>query len=75
VKSIATSNLGVVTVQMDNVGDTTIDSKTLTLTPYSDVTMKTPMAGLPGDAGKQVAGWKCNPGDIAPKFLPGSCRG
>jgi hypothetical protein len=25
-----------------------------------------------GDAGKQVAGWKCQPGTITAKFLPGS---
>jgi len=33
------------------------------------------MKGIPTDAGKQVAGWKCQPGTIAAKFLPGSCRG
>ena len=75
VNKIATTAAGVVTVTMDNVGDTTIDTKTLSLTPYSDVSMSVAMAGLPGDAGKQVAGWKCTPGTIAPKFLPGSCRG
>ena len=76
VKSIATDAKGVVTITMDNVGDSTnIDGKALKLTPYSDVGMSTPMAGLPTDAGKQVAGWKCQPDTIAPKFLPGSCRG
>ena len=74
VASIATDAIGVVTVTMANVGDAAIDAKTLTLTPYSDVALTTAMAGIPGDAGKQVAGWKCQPGTIAAKFLPGSCR-
>jgi len=74
VKSISTDAKGAVTVMMDKVGDTGIDGMTLTLTPYSDVALSTPMAGIPGDAGKQVAGWKCQPGTITAKFLPGSCR-
>src|SRR6185436_19300508 len=36
VSSIATDAVGVVTVTMANVGDTGIDTKTLTLTPYID---------------------------------------
>ena len=72
VAKIETTNAGVVTVTAANVGDPLIDGKTVKLTPYSDVAMTTPMAST--DAGKQVAGWKCTPGDMAPKFLPGSCR-
>ena len=72
VKKIETSDAGQVTVTADNVGDTLIDGKTITLTPYSDVAMTTAMAST--DIGKQVAGWKCQPGSMAPKFLPGSCR-
>ena len=71
---IATSAIGAITVTMANVGDAGIDTKTLKLTPYSDVGLTTAMAGIPGDAGKQVAGWKCQPGTITAKFLPGSCR-
>jgi len=74
VASIATDAVGKVTVTMANVGDAGIDGQTLTLTPYADVSLTTPMAGIPGDAGKQVAGWKCEAGTITPKFLPGSCR-
>jgi len=74
VNKIETSAAGAITVTMDAVGDTGIDLKTLTLSPYSDVALLVPMAGIPGDAGKQVAGWKCQPGTISPKFLPGSCR-
>jgi len=74
VAKIETDAVGTVTVTMANVGDATIDAKTLTLTPYIDTALGTAMAGIPTDAGKQVAGWKCTPGTIAPKFLPGSCR-
>ena len=74
VASIATDAIGAITVTMANVGDALIDTKTLTLTPYADPLLATPMAGIPGDAGKQVAGWKCQAGSIAAKFLPGSCR-
>ena len=74
VASIATDAVGSITVTMANVGDTTIDAKTLTLTPFVDPALGTAMKGIPTDAGKQVAGWKCEPGTIAPKFLPGSCR-
>ena len=74
VASIATSAIGAVTITMANVGDATIDAKTLTLTPYKDVGLTVLMGGIPADAGKQVAGWKCQAGTMAPKFLPGSCR-
>ena len=71
---IATDAIGAITVTMANVGDATIDAKTLTLTPYSDVALTLPMGGIPAGAGTQVAGWKCQAGSIAAKFLPGSCR-
>ena len=74
VNGIHTDAVGVVTVTMANVGDAAIDTKTITLTPYSDTALAVPMAGIPGDAGKQVAGWKCEKGTILAKFLPGSCR-
>ena len=74
VASIATDAIGAVTITLQNVGDATIDAQTLTLTPYVDAALGTKMAGVPADAGKQVAGWKCQAGTIAAKFLPGSCR-
>jgi type IV pilus assembly protein PilA len=74
VKSISTSADGVVTVTAQNVGDTAIDDKTITLTPQlSGGTAMT----VASDLGKSVYQWKCAPatsGGIAPKFLPGSCR-
>ena len=75
VASIVTDNIGAITVTMANVGDAVnIDGKTLTLTPYKDVALTQLMVGIPGGAGTQVAGWKCQPGTITAKFLPGSCR-
>jgi type IV pilus assembly protein PilA len=75
VKSIHTSADGVVTVMAQNIGDATIDDKTIELTPYVN---DTTVMDTSTDLGKTVYKWKCGPsssGGIAPKFLPGSCRG
>ena len=72
VASIATSDAGVVTVTATGTGDGGIDTKNMTLTPYSNAT--TAMAGN-GDAGKSIYKWVCAPGTMTPKYLPGSCRG
>lgn len=74
VSSVATSNAGVVTVTAQNTGDTNIDGKSITLTPYANDT--TAMTST--DGGKAVFKWVCGPASsngIASKFLPGSCRG
>lgn len=75
VKSIATSPAGAVTVTAQNVGDALIDDKSITLTPYADEANPVSAASI----GKSVYKWICGPTDattgIAPKFLPGSCRG
>jgi type IV pilus assembly protein PilA len=76
VNSIATTDAGKVTVTTATGvwGDSTIDAKTIDLTPYKDAT--TAMATT--DAGKAVFKWICGPGSASPvpsKFLPGSCRG
>jgi type IV pilus assembly protein PilA len=72
VMSVVTDANGVVTVTARGVGDDNIDGKTVKLTPTDSAG-----AALSYTAGTptQVAGWKCGPGDMAPKFLPGSCRG
>src|SRR5215471_15460010 len=67
VSLIDVSANGMVTVTMTGTGDAGIDTKTLTLTPYSDVALANAMT-FPGDAGKQVAGWKCQAGTMTPKF-------
>jgi type IV pilus assembly protein PilA len=76
VLSVATTNAGKITVTATGFGDSTIDSKTIDLTPYSDTAGSTAMTT--SDVGKAVAVWKCGPGSSNPvpaKFLPGSCRG
>ena len=72
VASIATSDAGVVTVTATGTGDGGIDTKTMTLTPYSSNTAV--MAGNT-DAGKSIYKWVCGPGNMTAKYLPGSCRG
>ncbi len=76
VNKIDTDAGGMITATVQNTGDTTIDTKTITLTPYSDAAGTTKMTAA--DFGKAVATWKCGPpssGGVPPKFLPGSCRG
>ncbi len=62
VKSVATSNTGVITVTAQGFGDTTIDDQTITLTP-------SPAAA----AGVVISSWTCG-GSIPAKFRPGSCK-
>lgn len=72
VASVATSPVGVITVT--TTSDTSLPAdvraKTITLTP-------TTPAGAAITAfavNTQVGGFKCAPGTLPPKFLPGSCR-
>ena len=78
VASVTTDANGVVTVKAQNFGDSLIDTKTITMTPYSDTNLTTAMTTA-ANAGAQVAGWKCGPGagatGVDTKYLPGSCRG
>ncbi|MGB7479363.1 MAG: pilin [Burkholderiaceae bacterium] len=74
VAEVSTDANGVVTVEAQNIGDSTIDGQKITLTPYVDDTT----AMTTADFGKSVYKWVCGPaasGGIAAKFLPGSCRG
>ena len=71
VASVVTDNVGKVTVTAQGTGDTTIDGKTVTLTPYKDTTT----VFSNGDVGLAVFKWVCAPGTMPAKFLPGSCRG
>ena len=71
VASVVTDGVGKITVTAQGVGDTTIDGKTVTLTPYKDATSVFTSA----DVGKAVFKWVCTPGDMPAKYLPGSCRG
>ena len=74
VAKVETSADGVVTVTAQGFNDTDIDTKTVILTPYVDAAATTAMTTA-ADAGKQVAAWKCTPGDpTIAKYLPGSCK-
>jgi type IV pilus assembly protein PilA len=73
VLKIETSNAGLVTVTTTtgSFGDTALDGKTITLTPYKDnATVLTNT-----DVNIPVFKWVCAPGTVPAKFLPGSCRG
>ena len=60
VKLVSTNNMGSVQVTVQGTNDSTIDTKTMILTPVI--------------TSNAVTGWLCGPGSIPPKFLPGSCR-
>lgn len=73
VRSVATTNTGVITVTTQGFGDTAIDAKTIDLTPNSS--SGTALAN--GDVGVTIYEWECGPGGTSPvpaKYLPGSCR-
>jgi type IV pilus assembly protein PilA len=81
VLSVETDDNGVITVTTTtgSFGDTLLDGKKITLTPYSDVGLTTAIVvnAANKDQGKQVAGWKCVPAaanGVPPQFLPGSCK-
>jgi type IV pilus assembly protein PilA len=76
VLGVTTSGNGVVTVTATGTGDTAIDSKTLTLSPFSDAAGANAidLSAANKDQGKAVALWKCTAGTMAAKFLPGSCK-
>ena len=77
VRSIHTSDAGVITVEAQGFGDTDIDAKKIDLTPYHDgSTVKNP--ATTNHMGSPVFKWVCGPASTDPmpaKFLPGSCRG
>lgn len=78
VASIQTSDAGVITVRAAGFGDTGIDGKEITLTPYHDgTTVKNP--ATVSHLGNPVFKWVCGPASGATampaKLLPDSCRG
>ena len=78
VLSVTTSIDGVVTVTTTtgSFGDTTLDGKTLTLSPFMNTALTTALAVNAAnlDQGKQVVGWKCVGLTLPSQFLPGSCK-
>ena len=74
VASVATDADGVVTVTATGFNNTTIDGKSITLTPYKSATALITSA----DIGGSIFQWKCGPAAsnaMPSKYLPGSCRG
>ena len=80
VKNVVTDNTGLITVESQGVlnklsGTSYVTGGKVTLRPMVDAS--TAMANT--DQGKSIFAWRCgNVGDgtdVAPKFLPGSCRG
>ena len=77
VASIATDDNGVITVTTATGlgGNPTADGTTITLTPLDASGGLMKAANIPS----QVGGWACNkapgaPGNLPPKYLPGSCK-
>lgn len=76
VASVETSDAGVITVTTSTATDlpSAVQSKAITLTPYSDDST----AITNTDVGVTVFKWVCGPAGSDPvpsKYLPGSCRG
>ena len=80
VASITTTADGAILVTAQNIGDTNIDTKVVSLIPYHDATNPKAVATA-GHLGSSVFKWLCGGGSgttattIPQKFLPGSCRG
>ncbi len=77
VDTITTDTAGVITVKVRGFNDTTIDGKTIVLSPYrSNGTTALAVADIGGTA---VGVWKCGPGSgtagVQAKLLPGTCKG
>jgi type IV pilus assembly protein PilA len=73
VASVATDSAGVITVTAQNISALGTGLK-ITLAPYKNAT--TALAN--SDVNTQIYKWVCGPAGtngIAPKYLPGSCRG
>jgi len=74
VASVTTDANGVVTVKATGFSNTSIDGKTISLTPYKDATNVLTIATM----NVAIFKWVCGPassGGVPPKYLPGSCRG
>ncbi|MCJ8168484.1 pilin [Pseudomonas sp. A3.4] len=72
VSTITTSAAGVITVTTRGFGDAAIDNQTITLAPTDSngTVVALTDALLP----TVIQGWKCSPGTLNQKYLPGSCR-
>jgi type IV pilus assembly protein PilA len=79
VAKIETTANGVITVTAQSFNDAAIDTKTIAMSPFSNVAATTALdlSAASKDQGKAIAAWKCGPGTanaMPSKFLPGSCK-
>jgi type IV pilus assembly protein PilA len=72
VSSVTTDDDGKITVTTQGADLKDAAGKTITLTPMKDAT--TALKKANDIAPLQVFSFKCEPGDIPPKYLPGSCK-
>ena len=74
VASIATSAVGVVTVTAQGI-NSDVNTKTITMTPYSDSGATTAMVatGFVTGSTTPIRAWKCG-GSIPAKYRPASCK-
>jgi type IV pilus assembly protein PilA len=71
VASVATNADGVITVTMATATDLSgASAGTITLTPQTAAGANLAVASIP----TQVGGFKCAPGTMPAKYLPGSCK-
>ena len=70
VKSISTSDLGVITVTAQAINGE-VDNKTITLAPFKNADGTGALTNT--DVGARIAVWTCG-GTIPSKFRPASCR-
>ena len=75
VLGVTTTDAGQIIITANNTtGESTIDGKTVTMTPYVRVGgVERALAN--NDVNLTIYKWVCAPGDMAAKYLPGSCRG
>ena len=73
VASVATTDNGLITVTLQNLG--TLNGKAVTMTPLVNASAA---ADVTVDIGKGLFGWRCGAAadgtNVDPKYLPGSCR-
>jgi len=70
VASVSTDVNGVITVTSQGFSDAAIDGKTITLTPQTSAGVALTVAAIP----TQVGTFRCQPGTMPAKYLPGSCK-
>ena len=71
VQSVTTSSAGVITIKTPSVANsglpTAAAGKTVVMTPLTS-------AGGAAVPGTPIGSWKCGPGDMPKKYLPGTCQ-